>query len=565
MNKIWVTIYFLLMISISLAQLSPGDLSNAHADLEGLQNCTKCHEIGEKVSPQKCLTCHDVLHDRIRQNRGLHAGKEYQNCVECHSDHHGRKFNLIWWKDGQKNFDHSKTGYTLEGKHLQLDCRKCHRAEYISNPQKYRSRKKNPETTFLGLNPECLSCHHNEHRNQLDQQCLNCHQMNGWKPAPGFDHSFTKYPLTGKHRVTLCESCHIKMIDNSDNGDPDYLKYTGLGFKTCSNCHQDPHAGRLGLSCKKCHTTTGWKGIADPNFNHTNTRFPLLGKHRGVECKKCHNNKRSLKNLKYQQCSHCHRDYHQGQFSHRQQKGACEECHTVQGFQPANFTIQQHEKSGYALNGAHLAVPCNMCHQKTYGTTLRFQFTSTECTVCHSDPHKGEASLYVKSEMSGTDKKKCEFCHSVKSWDLITFDHSRTGFILAGKHKSIRCGSCHQKPDDSIPNPAIKFKIGGKKCQDCHKDIHRGQFIDGGSSGKEVSGFTRCNRCHSPEDWRASGFNHDRDSKFKLEGAHKGVACNKCHKSTVESGENIVIYKPLDTACSACHAQKEVKMGGMKS
>ncbi len=30
-------------------QISPGDLSNAHKDLEGMSNCTKCHVLGDKV------------------------------------------------------------------------------------------------------------------------------------------------------------------------------------------------------------------------------------------------------------------------------------------------------------------------------------------------------------------------------------------------------------------------------------------------------------------------------------------------------------------------------------
>ena len=37
--------------------MSPGDLTQYHADLEGLLNCTKCHDLGEGVSEAKCLDC----------------------------------------------------------------------------------------------------------------------------------------------------------------------------------------------------------------------------------------------------------------------------------------------------------------------------------------------------------------------------------------------------------------------------------------------------------------------------------------------------------------------------
>ena len=33
-----------------IAQLSPGDLSKPHANLEGLENCTQCHDAGKKIS-----------------------------------------------------------------------------------------------------------------------------------------------------------------------------------------------------------------------------------------------------------------------------------------------------------------------------------------------------------------------------------------------------------------------------------------------------------------------------------------------------------------------------------
>ena len=62
---------FLLMIVILnygyslFAQISPGDLAQPHAHLEGMSNCTKCHILGEKVSNDLCLDCHTELKTRI--------------------------------------------------------------------------------------------------------------------------------------------------------------------------------------------------------------------------------------------------------------------------------------------------------------------------------------------------------------------------------------------------------------------------------------------------------------------------------------------------------------------
>ena len=58
MKYLFIILFFSARI---IAQISPGDLTKAHADLEGISNCTKCHEIGEKVLSSKCLDCHKEI------------------------------------------------------------------------------------------------------------------------------------------------------------------------------------------------------------------------------------------------------------------------------------------------------------------------------------------------------------------------------------------------------------------------------------------------------------------------------------------------------------------------
>jgi len=61
------------MVMPAGAQISPGDLTKSHAQLEGMLNCTKCHVLGDKVSNDKCLECHKELKARIDQKKGYHA------------------------------------------------------------------------------------------------------------------------------------------------------------------------------------------------------------------------------------------------------------------------------------------------------------------------------------------------------------------------------------------------------------------------------------------------------------------------------------------------------------
>jgi len=551
-----ILMYGILIVTVSSvsAQLSPGDLAQSHEHLEGLKNCTKCHEVGEKVLPDKCLACHTLLNERIKAGKGLHAKKEYKQCVECHSDHHGKNFNLIWWKDGQDKFDHSITGYSLQGKHQSLDCNKCHNPENITDKNKYTSQKKNLDKTFLGLNDDCISCHNDEHRGQLDKLCLKCHDYQAWKPAPFFNHDQTRFVLSGKHLTVDCVLCHKKIEDKSNERDQDYLKFSGLLFTYCYNCHRDPHGGRLGSSCRNCHSVGGWKSVNNQSFNHDLTRFPLVGKHQGVTCVQCHRPNQSLKGVASRRCQNCHFDYHKGQFYHRPQKGACEECHTEEGFQPANFTVDQHKTTKYPLQGAHLAVPCNFCHPKDNNTT-KFTFSSTECKICHRDPHDRGSEKYLADKIIPEGKDPCQYCHSIQNWALINFDHDQTIFRLEGKHLSITCKSCH-KNDDTNPNVIVNLKLNKKECEDCHQDIHMGQFHSQRETDSDRNEKVLCDKCHTTRNWIASKFDHNSDSSFKLEGAHKNLNCSQCHKTVDKNGTAFVKFKPLKSSCSDCHVKR---------
>ena len=64
--------------------------------------------------------------------------------------------------------------------------------------------------------------------------------------------------------------------------------------------------------------------------------------------------------------------------------------------------------------------------------------------------------------------------------------------------------------------------------------------------------------------WKAEKFDHNRDSKFKLDGAHLKVDCRKCHKETVVDGKPYITFKPLETACSSCHGGNIPDNGGRK-
>jgi hypothetical protein len=579
MNRQWFFIIIIFFCSRLFAQLSPGDLANSHSDLDGLINCTKCHELGEKVSPKKCLGCHSILKERMDTGLGLHAQKEYRQCIHCHSDHQGTDFNLIWWKNGRENFDHAMTGYQLMGKHKILDCQKCHRPENIADRNKYLAKRKKIEKTYLGLGQKCFTCHHDEHRGQMSNECGSCHSSEGWKPSSGFDHNKTDYPLLGRHARLSCQKCHFEIRDNKIEHDKAYLKFSGLKFKSCTNCHKDPHKNRFSNQCESCHNTAGWQNYARNRFDHNKTQYSLKGEHAKVRCDKCHLPGKPIKINRFKKCTDCHNDYHRRQFVKRQKKGVCDECHSVYGFTPAKFTVTQHQKSNYPLQGAHLAVPCNQCHIKSFQNTARFHFNTLQCVECHTDRHKGEVDKYLKLKTSAPNKVGCEYCHSVLNWKMVNYDHLQTGFPLTGKHEKIACGACHNSGESKAPKQQqIKFSRLSKQCQSCHKDVHQSQFtekiLSAAIDNKDVNQsqitekillastvnqVTDCGRCHTPLDWLAEKFIHNRDAQFKLQGVHRYVQCTQCHKTEGIENKKFVRYKPLDVSCSSCHTNQELK------
>lgn len=601
--------YLLIFLSIILvsnvcfAQLSPGKLAKSHSNLEGLSNCTKCHELGEKVSSKKCLECHKGLNSRIIKNKGYHVSKEVKikNCISCHSDHHGLTFEMV--RFDKKNFNHSLTGYDLKDKHVIEDCTKCHNDKNISDLGIKRLTR-----TYLGLETKCTSCHEDYHQKTLSEDCAKCHNYKGFKPAPSFNHDKTDFPLNGAHEKVKCESCHKKEIRSGY----EFQFFNGVQHNSCANCHKDPHKGNFGNNCKSCHSEQNFKQlksnavfnhavtgfelegkhrsldckschdgrnrnsgvykefstyktiecqlchedqhqgkfgnkcekchnavsfkvkIQNTSFDHNLTGFELSGRHKEVDCKKCHTSDDMTKPIMHDKCTSCHNDYHKGQFE-KIKYPDCSICHDDEGFNKSTFDIDRHNETKFKLQGSHQAIACVECHLKDGWWT--FQNIGDKCSECHNNIHED------KIDNKYMPLNDCTFCHDEGKWNSITFDHSKTNFLLEGKHKIIGCGPCHFKKEN---NKIIAQKFGGteKKCSFCHENIHGKQF--------EIDNETDCSRCHGFSNWDKNDFNHD-NTAFKLEGVHKNIDCIKCHPKINEGPKLVTFYKTGKIKCSDCH------------
>lgn len=508
------------------AQISPGDLTTAHADLEGISNCTQCHELGEQVSNTKCLDCHTEIKSLINTGSGYHSSNKVKgkDCWNCHSEHHGRNFRIVNFNPD--NFNHDESGFSLTGKHKTTDCKECHKSEFIMG-----TNLKKRKDTFLGLNQNCFSCHEDVHQKTLGDDCSSCHNTEAFKPAARFDHSTADFKLTGAHVNVDCVGCHEIEMKNGK----EYQAFKNIPFQNCNSCHTDVHKGSFGQNCSSCHQTSSFKNINTSAFDHSRTKFPLIGKHKLVACNNCHKAPSGYK-MKFALCTDCHTDFHKAQFVVDGKTQNCADCHSESGFRPSTFTLEMHNRTKFQITGAHLATPCESCHYQQ--NNWQFKGISIECISCHENIHKNE----LKSEF--IPDNYCKECHETESWRTIKFDHNRTNFKLLGKHGSISCSSCHRTEGNEATQ--ILFSSIKKECETCHTDVHYGQF--------KVDGISDCSRCHMFENWKPENFDHNK-TEFSLEGAHKNVQCAKCHPKTEANGNSFIKFKLEDIKCATCHTK----------
>jgi len=255
-------------------------LLGAHAGVA----CAVCHA-GERYRgvSTACIGCHQI--------QDVHAGRFGAKCESCHGDSK--------WKPAR--FNHDRTKFPLRGGHVKVKCEGCHTGSALDSK----------------LATDCASCHkkNDPHKGRLGSRCEQCHQDSGWRKTAAFDHELTRFPLIGRHAVVPCEECHRS------------ASYKGTPL-ACASCHKDQHhQGRLGKDCALCHNPNGW---ARWRFDHdAQTKYPLTGAHRGLDCHTCHTAKNVEKITLQSGCYGCHRsdDVHQGSFGR-----ACERCHETESF-----------------------------------------------------------------------------------------------------------------------------------------------------------------------------------------------------------------------------------------
>jgi hypothetical protein len=470
------TLFLAALPSVCRAQFSPGPLASAHASFDKHSMCFECHEPRKATTPARCLACHKELRTRVSARAGYHGSVPSRSakCGSCHVEHGGRENRLVVWPGtGRESFDHKETGYALEGAHAKAQCRACHKPALVKDQAVRASKSLRIESTYLGLGRTCAACHLDPHRGQFDAwvkagDCASCHGPEDWHRVVAIDHAKTAFPLTGKHAVVACASCHYRVDATGRKADASRrdlpVRYRPIAHGQCADCHTDPHKGQYGARCENCHATTGWRAVSTGAFDHEKTKFPLRGLHTTVACVACHTTGRFRDPVRHARCLDCHEDRHGGQLATRVDKGDCDGCHGVTGFTRARFDLAEHDRTAFPLRGAHRGIPCSACHKPIAAGaprgSVRFRMPSGACTDCHRDPHAGQF------ERSGGGAA-CARCHTVDRWKITPFDHGKTRFALEGAHAGVACAACHVT-ETRQGKPVVRYRPLGTACKDCH-------------------------------------------------------------------------------------------------
>lgn len=423
---------------------------------------------------------------------------------------------------------------------------------------------------FSDMTDSCLECHaaigeqieartglHGAQLKAITQRCATCHSehhgesfaivndqsfaLAGAKSRAEFDHTLIGWEMNGAHLALECSKCHA-------NADLSVLAEGQVRFlgesQDCASCHEDPHEGRMRISCASCHGQETWEGLH--SLGHE-SRLPLVGGHGDISCRTCHekDSPRSLEALgeavhkpPERACADCHASPHLEEFTRAaalasglSDAAGCVTCHAAEHdvFRDERLQLspQQHAASGYSLGPPHDELECSKCHDPQLATfDERYPGRGQdECSVCHADPHEGQ---FASGPFSSGD---CIACHSRQHFDPHEFDldkHALASLRLEGAHADAECSACHADPQ---PEHARRFRGTPNQCADCHDDAHAAFFAAKLAQAQPKPANGDCARCHDSERFSNAdaGFDHASWTGFEVLGAHAQATCEACH------------------------------------
>ncbi len=150
----------------------------------------------------------------------------------------------------------------------------------------------------------------------------------------------------------------------------------------------------------------------------------------------------------------------------------CRVCHSdhlgPNGALTANFN---HNAFPFKLTGAHIKVPCQLCHTAARDAQ-GLANTPQDCYSCHANVDKHNGTF-------GTD---CGACHNTTSWANANFNHTIFPINHGTNQQTSTCQTCHPT------------NFSTYTCLGCH--FHSPASIASNHEGQSLASLADCIRCH---------------------------------------------------------------------
>ena len=453
-----------------------------------------------------------------------------QSCKSCHSEHKGRGFQLA--PIDKPKFDHALTNFTLRDGHRKVECANCHL----------------PGKGFRIAQRDCIACHRKDdvHKGSLGAKCTDCHNEANWKTAR-FDHATTRFPLTGKHEIVKCADCHR---------DAQYKETP----KACAACHRkvDKHKGQFGEKCETCHSgrRTG------PASGSITTRRPATRSWAGT----VQRNARVATPVPSTETS-CQRPVSSAiarTTSTRARSAPSAPGATTSG---TGRSRRSSTTTGRPFRWRVRMRPCNASPAISARCSRRRQRLASDATARMMSTRVHSASRAGSATTSGSGRRPASITPRLRSRSSasiaapnalpatrrrLTPEHQRTAFRATKSttstkdskganaptattrprgsrspgsitaSRSSRCSASTLQVECKMCHATALFKSAKSDCVACHAkdDKH-----------KDTLG-PACEQCHNARSWKAWDFDHDKRTRFVLDGKHRGVACSTLPQPT---------------------------------
>ena len=408
---------------------------------------------------------------RACRGQGLH-GRQYQGQavrgVPRRAPRHRRLRSVAERQPDRASITRRRAGRSTA--RTRRACNKCHtKASQRGGP------------TYLGLSTTCSSCHKDLHTRPLRHDVHRVPRRHGVERAQPRRRSTTTWRTSssrGAHTTVACAKCHSRSPP----------KYAGLKFEACTDCHKDPHAGKLGAELRglpRGHAVEA-RHVQGREREAPGHRASRTGT-RPSRARTCHDKG----NLAAPSSGSGVRLVSQAGRTRRRSAPRAASCHGIDLVDrpPARRRARRAPEDGSTRSRASTRRSRCASLPQARAAARAARYRKLAFAPLHRLP-RGQAQRRVREPSTSGE---CKTCHATSGFrpDALRRRGARVDEVPARRqaHRDAVLG-CHK-----APRPLVDLHVTKQVCADCHAEPARRP-----SSRREMA-KGGCAQCHEPAGW----------------------------------------------------------------